>query len=409
VGVRIRGPIAFALAAVVLSACGATGSPAPSTRRPSAGRTGAAIVSSTAPNTDAPDPAGPDATDPPTILAPGRVPPAGNAATVAPIGASAGNPVGGAGIPAGGQPVDSSHPTRVIGTGTPASCTSAAVVAAVAAGGIITFSCGPAPVTIAMTATAKVVNTSAQVVLDGGGLVTLSGGGSRRIFYMDTCDQAQVWTTSHCSDQATPQVSLQNLAFADGNSTGQTFDGGGGGAVFVRGGRVKVINSRFTGNRCDSTGPDLGGAAVRVLDQSGGQPVYIVNSTFSGGICSNGGALSSIGVSWVVLNCVFTDNQAIGNGANPASSGTPGGGSGGAIYTDGDQYTVSIAGSMVKGNHANEGGGAIFYVSNDRTGTLAIDHSQLSGNPNDGFQTAGLPGIFFLGAHPPTITSSTIS
>jgi hypothetical protein len=366
-------------------------------------------VSSSAASATAPDAAESTPTALPTILAPGRVPAAGKAAPVAPIGAPAGNPAGGAGIPAGGQPVDSSHPTRVIGTGTPASCSSAAVVAAVAAGGIITFSCGPAPVTIAMTATAKVVNTSAQVVLDGGGLVTLSGGGSRRIFYMDTCDQAQVWTTSHCNDQPTPQVSLQNLTFADGNSTGQTFEGGGGGAVFVRGGRVKVINSRFTGNRCDSTGPDLGGAAVRVLDQSGGQPVYIVNSTFSGGVCSNGGALSSIGVSWVVVNSVFTNNQAIGHGANPASSGTPGGGSGGAIYTDGNLYTVSIAGSMIKGNHANEGGGAIFYVSNDHTGTLTIDHSQLSANPNDGFQTAGLPGIFFLGAHPPTITSSTIS
>jgi hypothetical protein len=43
------------------------------------------------------------------------------------------------------------------------------VVGAVAAGGIITFSCGPGPVTIAMQATAKVVNTSAEVVLDGGG------------------------------------------------------------------------------------------------------------------------------------------------------------------------------------------------------------------------------------------------
>jgi hypothetical protein len=66
-----------------------------------------------------------------------------------------------------------------------------------------------------------------------------------------------------------------------------------------------------------------------------------VNSTFGrasgqGGTCSNGGALSSIGVSWVVLNSVLSYNNAIGNGANPAESGTPGGGSGGAIYTDGD-------------------------------------------------------------------------
>ena len=41
-------------------------------------------------------------------------------------------------------------------------------VTAVAAGGIITFNCGPKPVTIMMTATAKVVNTSHRIVLDGG-------------------------------------------------------------------------------------------------------------------------------------------------------------------------------------------------------------------------------------------------
>jgi hypothetical protein len=130
------------------------------------------------------------------------------------------------------RPVSTSQPTHVIGNGTPASCTSAAVVAAVAAGGIITFSCGPAPVTISMQATAKVVNTSAEVVLDGGGKVTLSGGGVRRILYMDTCDPSQQWATSHCQDQAEPQLTIQNLAFTGGNSTGQAYDGGGGGAIF---------------------------------------------------------------------------------------------------------------------------------------------------------------------------------
>ena len=53
--------------------------------------------------------------------------------------------------------------------------------------------------------TAKVVNTSAVVVLDGGGKVTLSGDGQRRILYMNTCDQAQIWTTSHCQNQDQPE------------------------------------------------------------------------------------------------------------------------------------------------------------------------------------------------------------
>ena len=308
----------------------------------------------------------------------------------------------------GGRPVDTSNPTRVVGRGTAASCTSDAVVAAVRAGGIIRFSCGRRPVTIRMSATAKVMNTSPRVVLDGGGLVTLSGEGHRRILYMDTCDPAQVWTTSHCQDQASPELVVQNLRFADGNSTGETFDGGGGGAIFDRGGRLRIVNAVFSANRCEADGADIGGGAVRALSQYDNLPVYVVDSRFTDNACSNGGALSSIGVSWTVLNSRFPGNRAIGTGANPAQPGTPGGGSGGAIYNDGDAMNLSIGGSVFANNDAHEGGGAIFYVSDDRTGTMAIAHSTLDHNRNAGFQTAGLPGIFFLGARAPTITASVL-
>jgi hypothetical protein len=323
-----------------------------------------------------------------------------------------GNPAGTAAIPVEARAVDTVRPTRVIGTGTAASCTSKAVVAAVAKGGIVTFDCGPVPVTIVMAATAKVRNTSPRVVIDGGGRVTLSGGRVRRILYMNTCDQKQVWTTSHCDDQATPQLVVQNLTFADGKAAGTDLDGGGG-AIYARGGRLKVVNSRFIRNRCATAGPDVGGAAIRAFDQSRDRPVYVVGSTFGGtagqgGVCSNGGALSSIGVSWVVLNSVLSHNTAIGRGANPAKAGTPGGGSGGAIYTDGNRFTVRIAGSILEDNAAREGGGAVFFVSNDRTGTMRIEQSTLQRNPSAGFETRGFPGIFFLGARPPTVVDSTI-
>src|SRR5262245_18075671 len=331
-----------------------------------------------------------------------------------PPGPPAGNPGGGAGVPAEAGPADTSHPDRVIGTGTPASCTSAAVVEAVAAGGVLTFDCGPEPVTITLDATAKIRNdTGPDIVIDGGGKVTLSGGGRRRILYMNTCDAAQVHTTSHCQDQDHPRLTVQNLTFVDGNSTGDATEGGGGGAIFVRGGRFKVVNSRFFRNVCDPTGPDLGGAAVRVLSQSQGLPVYVVGSTFGGapgqgGSCSNGGALSSIGVSWEVLNSVFSHNEATGNGANPARGGTPGGGSGGAIYADGDRFTIRVVGTIIENNHAQEGGGAVFFVSNDRTGSLAFEGSTLRSNPSDGFETDGYPGIFFLGAGNPSTGGSTL-
>ncbi len=321
----------------------------------------------------------------------------------------AGNPNGTAAVPAAAKAVDTSHPAHVIGTGTPTSCTSEAVVSAVGQGGIVTFNCGAQPVTITMKATAKVKNRNAKLVLDGGGLVTLSGGGKRRILYQNTCDKAQGWTTSHCQDQATPELVVQNLVFADGNSTGDVTEGGGGGAIFVRGGRLKVVNSKFTGNKCDGSGPDLGGAAIRVLSQYHNQPVYIVGSTFTGGVCSNGAALSSIQVTWVVLNSLFTNNSAVGRGANPQRAGTKGGGSGGAIYLDGDDFTLTVVGTLIQNNHANDGGGAVFFVSNDRTGTMTSDHSTLAHNKSDGFETDGLPGIFFLGARKPTIIAAKLS
>ena len=317
-------------------------------------------------------------------------------------------------VPQAARAVDTNHPDHVIGNGTPSSCTSRKVVRAVARGGVITFRCGPDPVVIAMRATAKVVNAhgsttrpTRRVVIDGGGLVTLSGMGKRRILYQDTCDQRQVWATDHCDDQAFPRLVLQNLTFANGNSTGQHFEGGGGGAVFDRGGQLKIVNTTFVGNRCDRTGPDLGGAAVRALSQFHGRPVYVVGSSFRGGRCSNGSGLSSIGVSWTVLNSRFVGNKATGIGANPPHHpNQPGGGSGGAIYTDGDNYRLVVAGTLMRHNHAREGGGAIFYVSNDRTGTLHIRWSTLTHNISEGFQTR--PGIFYLGHGPIDVQHSVI-
>jgi Chlamydia polymorphic membrane protein (Chlamydia_PMP) repeat len=295
---------------------------------------------------------------------------------------------------------------RVIGDGTPAGCTSAAVVRAVRRGGVIRFDCGPDPVTIVMQRTAEVLNTSERVVIDGGGLVTLSGGGERRILRQDTCDETLIWTTDHCDDQATPRLVIKRLTLRDGYVSSPDLDEGSGGAISVRGGRLRIVHSRFIDNRCTPTGPDHGGAAVRVLDQYRDRPVTVRDSEFTGGVCSNGGALSSIGVSWNVIDSVFTRNHAIGHGANPAGSGTPGGGSGGAIYADGNTFHVRLSGTTIERNRANEGGGAIFFVSNDRTGTLSVDSSVLARNPSLGFEN--FPGIFFLGRGRPTFTDSVI-
>lgn len=324
-----------------------------------------------------------------------------------------GNPNGHAKAPPAARAVNTSHPNHIVGTGVPTSCTSAAVVRAVAAGGIITFNCGQNPVTITMNATAKVVNTSNLVVLDGGGLVTLSGGGKREILYMDTCDQKQVWTTNHCINQQWPELVVQNMTLEDGYSpikqtAGTPYGGGGGGAIYAQGGQLKVVDSSFIDNRCYSVGPDLGGAAIRAISQWSSQPVYINSDTFQGGRCSNGSGLSSIDSSWDVINSLMTDNAAIGWGANPAKPGTPGGGSGGAIYTDGNNYNVLIEGTAISDNAAREGGAGIFFVVDNNAGTLTIENSTLANNSNGIFGTPGYPGIFFKSTGHPIVIASTI-
>jgi hypothetical protein len=306
-------------------------------------------------------------------------------------------------VPRAGRAIDTAHPNHVIGDGRPASCTSAAVVRAVAAGGIITFDCGPLPVTIVMTSTARVVKTRHLVVLDGGGLVTLSGGGRRRILSSDTC--AGTWSTDDCVDQPYPQIVVQNITFADGyDGTHQAtctanaprcWYGGvdGGGAIYAEGGQFKAVDSRFVDNRCYDHGPDLGGGAIRALAQYRNRPVYIVGDTFRGGRCSNGGALSSISVQWRIIDSDFTDNRAVGRGANPASSGTRGGGSGGAVYLDGTDDSVLIAGTTMAGNRAREGGGAVFDVVDAGWGALTFDESHLSRDISGAFET--FPGVYY--------------
>ncbi len=327
-------------------------------------------------------------------------------------GPAAGNLDGNYPIPANADEADVSSPDHVVGSGTRESCTARSFIDAVAEGGTIVFDCGPDPVTIKLGSPAKVFNDqNPDVIIDGGGLVTLSGGGNTRILYMNTCDPDQVWTTSHCQDQDHPRLTVQNLTFVQGNAKSETtYDGGG--AVWIRGGRFKAYRCRFFNNVCADTGPDVGGGAIRVFDQYNDLPVYLVNCTFGGAegygnVGSNGGGISSIGVSWTIINCLFSYNHAIGNGGNPAESGTPGGGSGGAIYNDGNTMTLSILGSLIEYNEVNAYGAAVFFVTNDHSGNIIIDKS-VSRNNIGGSWYPVYPGISMHSDTSITVTDSVI-
>jgi len=324
--------------------------------------------------------------------------------SVAPRPRRYGNRAGHASVPPAGQAVSTAHPDHVIGDGTAASCTPAAVVQTVAMGGIITFNCGPQPVTITMTQTANIVHGD-LIVIDGGGKVTLSGGGKIRILDMDTCPG--------CWEQSGPHLIVQNMRFIDGYFGAQQVSGSanyGGGAIFDQGGQLTVVNSAFVGNGCYQFGPDLGGGAIRALGMDMNTPVYLTDDTFRDNTCSNGGAVSGLYANFVLTNSLLVGNKAIGWGANPASAGTPGGGSGGGVYTDGNNYNLVINDTVIRSDSAREGGGAIFCVIDNGQGALTIENSDLAGNPSGEFQNA--PGIFdSLDGHDvqPTVIASALS
>jgi hypothetical protein len=331
---------------------------------------------------------------------------------------SPGNPDGTATVPAAAAAEDVSRPDHVVGTGTPGSCTVDALAAAVRGGGVTTFNCGPGPITITLDRTLVTCNTDTckhpwqggkpvtKAVIDGGGLVTLSGNDERGIFYANTCEESFGWLSDRCDLQTTPLVVFQNIVLKGGNATNGPAGyagvggGGGGGAIAMRGGQFKAVNVTFADNRCMTLASDGGGGAVRLTGQSA--TAYIVKSTFTDNKCANGGAISGLGASIQVLNSLVTRNTATGTGA---SSGQ--GGNGGGIYGDGNTYSYVVDGTVISGNVASEGGPGIFFVSNDLTGTLTIRNSQIIDNSGERFFTAPYRDIFYLGGAM-TITGSTV-
>ena len=315
-------------------------------------------------------------------------------------------------VPAEAQAEDASHPTTVVGNGDPASCTASAFETAVQKGGIITFNCGPSPVTITLTHQIKLLNNvgpnkNGDRVIDGGGKVTLSGGGTNRMLYQDACEEDLGWLNDHCNNSLSPRLVVQNLTFINGKASDATI---GGAAIYSNGGSLKVVNSKFYGNHIISNGPDVAGGAI--YQTQGFGPTYIVDSIFGGSadhanIGSNGGALGGLFASFHIINSTLSYNQAIGNGMNPAKAGTQGGGSGGAIYNDGNSYTLSICGSDISHNSSKELGGAIFYVANDVQGAIVIDKSSFSSNQT-GNEDGPNPGIAKPGCYLQT-TPSKIS
>ncbi|MBD1921920.1 hypothetical protein H6F77_12570 [Microcoleus sp. FACHB-831] len=249
-----------------------------------------------------------------------------------------------------------------VGDGTAASCTEAALAAALAGGGTVTFKCGSTPVTIPITSE-KVI--SANTVIDGGNLISISGGGTTRVF--KTADNGI-------------QFTVQNLTIANGFTAAQ-----GGGIYSGYRSKLTVINSKFNNNVSTDPGKFAGGGAIFIASES---TASVDSSTFTGNKAGNGGAINSLLSDLTVSNTTFTGNKSII---------TLSGGGGGAIYHDGangDNGKIVLRNNRFINNTAVFQGGAYFsQLYNNNTAT--IENSTFSGNTVTGTGTQGFGAAMF--------------
>jgi hypothetical protein len=168
-------------------------------------------------------------------------------------------------------------------------------------------------------------------------------------------------------------------------------DDGQGGAVFMRDGNLTVIDAIFTNNKAALLGPDTGGGGIYIEGSKNG--ALIVSSTFTNNSGANAGAVGALNAELDVYNSLVTGNVATGhdannndptmcsqmnNGQNEIGSG----GNGGALYGDGDAFSIIVCGDAIENNAAgmNAFGGGIFFTSDDFSGTLTITDSTITGN-----------------------------
>ncbi len=214
-----------------------------------------------------------------------------------------------------------------IGTGTAPSCQSEsaynALAAAVAAGGVIDFDCGPNPVTMYVNTNV----TDQNVTINGGGLITLSGEDLRQIFI------------------------VQNGGFLTLNDI-HLIDGFG-----VLGGAVKIENQAFGAfNRISISGSNA-------MIWGGGIFNEGVLTVYHSTIGSNVGGANGGGIYNTNNTVIIKDSYIIGNQA----------GSGAGIYTHNGQ--LSLNRTTVRSNFATSNGGGLIA-----TGPTFILNSTFSNN-----------------------------
>ena len=231
--------------------------------------------------------------------------------------------------------------SAVVGTGTPASCTEAALDAAVTVAngsfGIVTFNCGAAPVVIVLSHERALAN---GVIVDGGNLVTLSGGNFTRIF--------QLFQGS--------AVEIRNLQLVNGSAAG-------GGAILSLGSSEDPSSLTLSNVRLADNTSTLYGGAVAVAQTH----LAIVNSRIEGNTAGaeGGGGISANSATLTLTNVDFAHNTAAGEGGGLVSW----------------YQAATLTDVILRGNQSVSGAGGGASV---RAGTLWGYRLRIDGNRSSG-------------------------
>lgn len=286
------------------------------------------------------------------------------------------------------EPVEPSGKLETVGDGTRESCTLQALESALAVlndaegGGTLTFDCGGEH-TFELDSSLRVKST---LVMDGGGVITLSGGGRVRVLELD-----------HHVDFVIQRVTIRDGFVAAGSENES-----GAGLLHPWFGTLKVIDATFENNSSESEDHDVGGGAI----YAGGLTEAIISgSTFVGNSGSTGGAVLSRSTNLRVVESVFADNAA----TTWAEAGQYG--NGGGLYIDrlwlDDPIDFSICGSIFDGNNAKVHGGALFSY-NLEGGRALIDSCTFRNNDMQGSPGGGTGTVYHEGV-PLDLVRSTFS
>ncbi|MBX7192035.1 MAG: right-handed parallel beta-helix repeat-containing protein [Sandaracinaceae bacterium] len=284
------------------------------------------------------------------------------------------------------EPAAPSGHLATVGDGTAASCTEDALHAAVAevdaaGGGTVRFDCGGAHT---ITLSRSVFVEGPAMLLDGGGEITLSGGGAVRVIELD-----------HSVDFV-----LQRITIRDGFVPAGAENESGAGLLSPWFGTLRVIDATFEHNVSASQDHDVGGGAI----YAGGLTEAVLSGvTFSHNSGSTGGAVLSRSTNLRVIDSVFFANAATSEGEGQY-------GNGGGLYIDrmwlDAPVDFEICGSVFEANHARVHGSAFF--SYNLEGTRAVfDRCTFRDNDMDG--SVGGTGTVYHEGVPLVLSRSTFS